>query len=126
MKENPKLIEAYRSAWENYDLSLRELQAATEREERSRLDMLLLSVETARLEYSAARDRLAADMLGCNALGGDIGVPASSIRRDHAPDHRVRDTAQLLWELSGKPLGTAENDWLRAERIVRYAAASAA
>ena len=115
MKENPKLIEDYRSAWENYDLRLRELQGATDGGDCSRIDTLLFSVERARLEYSAARDRLAADM-----LGAEIGVPATA-----KPDRRVRDTARLLWELSGKPHGTAENDWLRAERIVRYAGASA-
>ena len=111
MKENPRLNEEYRSAWENYDLSLRELQAAADKGGGAHLDMLLLSVEKARLEYSAARDRLAADM-----LGADIQALATA-----TANKRVRDTAQLLWDLSGMPQGSAENDWLRAERIVQYA-----
>jgi|SRR5580658_6785191 hypothetical protein len=110
MKDNPGLVEEYRSAWEKYDLSLRELQADPDKEQRGRLESLLLSVETARLQYSTARDRLAAEMLGTDL---------SSITPATA-DHRIRDTAKLIWELSGKPHGTAENDWLRAEHIVRY------
>jgi hypothetical protein len=36
---------------------------------------------------------------------------------------KVRDTAQLLWEFAGKPQGTAECDWHRAEKLVLAAAA---
>jgi len=41
-------------------------------------------------------------------------------------EHRIREKAQLLWELAGKPQGSAEADWLGAERLVRSASASAA
>lgn len=79
------------------------------------MEPLLLAVETARLNYNAARDRLAAAMLGVDVAS----LPSV------AEDYRVRETAQLLWELAGKPQGTAEFDWLRAERIVRHSAFSA-
>lgn len=111
-----KPAEAYRAGWAEYEMRLRELQCAADRGDHSRLEPLLLSVETARLKYSAARDRLAAQMLGADLTGL---APATA-------DRRIRGTAQLLWELSGKPQGTAEFDWLRAERIVRHASAQAA
>jgi hypothetical protein len=114
MKDNPKLAEEYRSEWAKYDLSLRELQRAEDGEDQSRLESLRLSVERARLSYSAARDRLAANMLGI-----DLAALAPV-----AADYRIRGTAKLLWELSGKPQGTAEFDWLRAEQIVRHASAA--
>jgi hypothetical protein len=116
MSGNPKLVEDYRAGWAQYDLSLRELQRAADQGDHGSLEPLLLSVERAQLNYSAARDRLAAEM-----LGADIGALASAVA-----DRRIHDTAQLLWELSGKPQGTAENDWLRAERIVRHASAATA
>ena len=111
MRDDRKLVEDYRSAWEKYDLSLRELQIAVEKGDGTFIERLLLSLERARLQYRAARDRLAADM-----LGADFSVLAPT-----PIDCRIRDTAHLLWELSGKPQGTAENNWLCAERIVRYA-----
>jgi hypothetical protein len=116
MKDTSRLAEEYRSEWAKYDLSLKELQRAEDAGDHSLLEPLLLSVETARLNYNAARDRLAAAMLGVDL---DTLAPV-------APDYRIRGTAQLLWELSGKPEGTAEFDWQRAERIVRHAGASAA
>ncbi len=116
MSDNRKPVEEYRTGWAEYELSLKELQCAADRGDHSRLESLLLSVETARLKYNAARDRLAAQI-----LGADITAFASA-----TADRRIRGTAQLLWELSGKPQGTAEFDWLRAERIVRHASAQAA
>ncbi len=115
MKDTSKLAEEYRAEWAKYDSSLKELQRAEDAGDHSRLETLLLSVETARLNYNAARDRLAAAMLGVDL---DALAPV-------AEDSHIRGTAQLLWELSGKPQGTAEFDWLRAERIVRHATALA-
>ena len=37
---------------------------------------------------------------------------------------RVREIAELRWELAGKPEGTADDDWYRAEEIVRRATAA--
>jgi len=116
MSDNIKPVEEYRAGWAEYELSLKDLQCAADRGDHSRLEPLLLTVETARLKYSAARDRLAAQM-----LGADITGLASA-----TPDRQIRGTAQLLWELSGKPQGTAEFDWLRAERIVRHVSAQGA
>jgi hypothetical protein len=40
-------------------------------------------------------------------------------------EHHIRDTAQILWELAGRPEGTAECDWREAEELVHKAAAGA-
>jgi hypothetical protein len=64
MRNNHNLSEEYRAAWENYGLSSRELQHAQDSGDCGRLESLLLSVETARLKYNMARDRLAAEMVG--------------------------------------------------------------
>ena len=36
---------------------------------------------------------------------------------------RVKGLAELFWELAGKPQGSAEDHWYRAERVVRHAGA---
>ena len=41
-----------------------------------------------------------------------------------AYEDRVRAVARLLWESVGRPEGTADDDWNRAEQIVRRAAAA--
>jgi hypothetical protein len=40
--------------------------------------------------------------------------------RDEA---RVKSIAELLWELKGKPQGSADDDWYRAERVARHTGA---
>jgi hypothetical protein len=68
------------------------------------------------MEHNAARDLLAQNLAGDFAAIDlkSIGVPEQ---------RRVRETAQLLWELAGKPVGTADSDWHRAEHLVRAASA---
>jgi len=110
MTDRRKLVEEYSAAWARFDQSLRELQAAVDRGEDRDSESLLLRVELSRLRYSAARNRLAADMLHSdlpNAVDGKEG--------------HIREAAHLLWELAGRPQGTAESDWLRAENLVQRA-----
>jgi hypothetical protein len=78
MKGNRKLVEEYRPAWKRYDLSLKELQNATDNGDRGQMEPLLLSAEMTRLKYRAARDRLAAEMLGADMA--DL-APATEHRR---------------------------------------------
>ena len=111
MRNNRKLVEEYRSAWEKYKLSLKELQTEADNGDRDRLEPLLLSVETGRLKYGAARDCLAAEILGVDFAAAAPATADLSHSRYGA--------------LSGKPQGTAENDWRRAERSVRHADATA-
>jgi len=119
MAANRELWNQYRGTWEEFARQLDELQRLVEAGERDRVEGALLSVEKARLAHNHARDRLAAQ------LTGGI-VPANGkVSEGTLPDEeRVRKTARLLWEFSGKPQGTAENDWFRAERLVRSAGAA--
>ncbi len=116
MGADRKLWNEYRAAWETFSRRLDELQAIVETGDRARAEEALLAVERARLPYDAARERLAAQ------LSGEIAAldRADMDARERA---RVRQTAQLLWEIAGRPSGTADSDWLRAERLVRTAAA---
>lgn len=44
-------------------------------------------------------------------------VPASQLP-DHAIHAEIAELAYLLWEQQGHPNGSAESDWLEAERII--------
>ncbi len=76
------------------------------------IEEALLELEKARVEYNFRRDILA------ESLMADRTLPEP--RADH--DSRVRPIAELLWESAGRPTGTADLDWRRAEEIVREAA----
>lgn len=106
----------YRATWEDFSRKLDELQAFVEAGDRVRAEDALLAVERARLAHNGARDRLGAQ------LSGEIAALDKS-EMDAAEQQRVRQTAHLLWEIAGKPSGTANSDWLRAERLVRSASA---
>jgi hypothetical protein len=107
----------YRATWEAFSRKLDELQSCVEAGDRRRAEEALLAVERARLVHNAARDRLAAH------LSGEIAA-LDRKALDDSERQRVRHTAQLLWEIAGKPSGTADSDWLRAEQLVRSASAS--
>ena len=79
----------------------------------------LLRLEQARVAYDASRDRLAASLMPLERQRAFWGVPPAP----RPQFTRVKDIAELLWELAGKPQGTAEDDWYRAERVVRHAGA---
>jgi hypothetical protein len=119
MAANRELWNEYRGSWDEFARELDELQRLVEAGDRDRIEAALLGVEKARLAHNQARDRLAAQLAG-NMVTSDGQFSAGT----SADDERVRKTARLLWEFSGKPQGTAENDWLRAERLVRSAGAS--
>src|SRR5271165_2634496 len=111
MAANRQLWNEYRATWEEFACQLDQLQQLVETGSRDRIDAALLIVEKARLVHNEARDRLAAH------LTGEIEMVTNELPEQE----RVRTTARLLWEFSGKPHGTAENDWLRAEKLVRAA-----
>ena len=105
MGANRELQDDYRATWEIFSRRLDELQACVEADGRG-AETALLAVEKARVAHNAARDRLAEQLLGAVEL------------------RRVRDTAHLLWETAGKPSGSADSDWHRAEVLVRSASVS--
>jgi hypothetical protein len=112
MTADRELWNEYRGTWEEFARQLSALQRLMEAGERDRIETALLGVERAKMSHNEARDRLAAQLAGEIAAG------------KHPDEERVRKTARLLWEFSGKPQGTAEQDWFRAERLVRSTAAA--
>ena len=110
------LWQAYRGAFRQFQREANRLaeikaKAASDPAETERA---LLRVEHARLTYSDTRDTLAASMMSPESSRKFWAIPA---RRDQA---RVKSIAELFWELAGKPQGSAEDDWYRAERVVRH------
>jgi hypothetical protein len=79
-------------------------------------------VEHARLAYNDVRDSLAASLLPPQEAQRFFAIP-STTRRERS---RVKTIAELLWVLNGKPQGSADDDWYRAERVVRRAEACCA
>jgi hypothetical protein len=106
------LSKTYRSAFEEYSRRVQHVQQLTadENPDLAALDTALLELEKARLAYNACRDALARHLL------------ASSTPRTHGD--RVKRMAELLWEVEGRPDGTADQDWHRAEEIVRHLTAA--
>lgn len=78
------------------------------------IDAALLELEKARVNYNQHRDILAQQLLSSSDLTDSI--------EPHSV--RVSEIAQLRWELAGKPEGTDEENWYRAEDIVRRATAA--
>lgn len=66
------------------------------------------------MAYNDARDAL---------LQSLTRNPGPEPRRGTAKEHHadVQALAELLWESAGRPTGTAEEDWRRAEEIVQCA-----
>ena len=112
---NAELWAGYRGTFQIFAEKVRSLQSLASEAQRDRtvIEAALLEVEKARLAHNRARDLLALCMIPLPALPGHY----------HEGTSRVRQLARLLWELSGKPAGTKEDDWYRAERLMRRAAA---
>jgi len=114
----------YRAAFENFSRKVRHFQCLTaqEKADPAEVEAALIAVELARMNYNTSRDALACEMLRQSPV--DIQKQQGDGR---SPERlRTKAMAKLLWDLSGRPEGTAEQNWLRAERMVRRAAARAA
>jgi hypothetical protein len=109
------LRNAYRTTFQDYAHKLEALQSLVNSgaSDAARMDTALLEVEQARIAYNAARDRLAKELVR-------PPLPAAA----GSEEHHIRQTARLLWELAGRPGGTAEHDWERAEQLVHQTATS--
>jgi hypothetical protein len=105
----------YRSAFEEFSRKAQQVQLLTEHPtgDRKAFETALLELEKAHLAYNGARDAFVRTLL----------PPAARLqpreRQDHTED--VQAIAELLWEGAGRPTGTAEEDWHRAEAIVQRA-----
>lgn len=111
--------EVYRSAFEDFSRKAQQVQSLTEHPtgDRKAFESALLELEKAHLAYNDARDALVRSL-----LPPSFPAPPKQ-RQDHT--HDVQALAELLWESAGRPTGTAEEDWRRAEAIVQRAVASA-
>ena len=113
--------EAYRQAFHDYADRVGELQWLLEHPnpERARIENALLEVEKARVIYNNSRDAVAQDLLPPGRRPKPVPNPVNGYRE------HVRDIAELLWESAGRPNGTAEQDWHKAEEIVKRAVTAA-
>lgn len=109
----------YRSAFEAFSQKAQRVQFLSAQNAGGKLfETALLELEKAHLAYNQARDRFLSSL-----LPGSLELPADT------DDQRSRDVpafAELIWETAGRPDGTAEEDWHRAEDIVKRAVATAA
>jgi exonuclease VII small subunit len=106
------LSKAYRSAFEEFSRRVQRVQQLTAEEnpDVAALDAALIELEQARLAYNTCRDALARHLLSSPTA--------------HTHGDRVKRMAELLWEVEGRPDGTADKDWHRAEEIVRHLTAA--
>jgi hypothetical protein len=104
----------YRVAFDDYSVKAQRVQSLKERPGATPnlTEAALLEMERARLAYAIARDELARHLL-----------PSLPVSPSVLEAGNVSGIAELLWEVAGRPQGTAYQDWLRAEEIVRRAAA---
>ena len=110
----------YRDAFDQFARKVRYLQnlASQEKIDHGEIELALLAVEQARLEYNARRDVLARELLRRSA-----GEVPTKIDLGGSDRERVKAIAELFWELTGKPEGSADDNWHRAESIVRRTSA---
>jgi hypothetical protein len=113
-------LAAYRESFKNFSEKARFIQdmTATRNLDRSLVDAAMLELEKAHSVYVERRNTLAYFLLPSTARDR-VGAPDSKFYKS-----QVRRVAELLWEVSGRPPGTANDDWYRAEEIVRSVAAA--
>jgi hypothetical protein len=116
MQSNDALQNAYRATFQDYSRKLDALQRLTGAGglDNNQLEVALLDVEKARVAHNHARDRLASDLMRLSPVSGG-----------KLDERHIRKTARLLWELAGRPDGSAERDWRQAEQLVHAAASCA-
>jgi hypothetical protein len=117
------LWQSYREAFRQFEREAVQLSKinAKHSSDPAETEHALACVEQARLAFNETRDALAASMMSPELARFFHAVPPAA-RRERT---RVRTIAELLWELNGRPQGSADDDWYRAERVVRYAEAEA-
>ena len=81
--------------------------------------LAVVELEQAHWVYDRCRDALAVELVPASMRGAFRHIEPNSAE---VYEDRVRAVAQLLWESVGRPEGTADDDWIRAEQIVRLAA----
>lgn len=112
----PRLFSDYRNAFAEFAQKTRQARAlmSAANPDWQAIDTALLDLEKARVNYNHRRDILAQQLLS----------PSQLPEAPRPQPNRVREIAQLRWELAGKPEGTDVENWFRAEDIVRRATAA--
>ncbi len=109
--------------WKDYQLSFQEfaktvaavqLLTAQRLVDQTEFARAVVALENARIAYNHARDALAAEIL-------DSLLPVAPYPTQ-GRQVRTKRIAELLWESAGRPLGTADDDWHRAEQIINRVA----
>lgn len=115
--------EEYRCAFEEFSQKAQHVQFLTEHPtgDQKAFEAALLELEKAHLAYKEARDAFVASLLPEDAAQPGHQQPTGSLQ-DIREDVPV--IAELLWENAGRPTGTSEKDWQRAEAIVKRAVAA--
>src|SRR5690349_3649574 len=100
----------YREAFDAFREKVRAMQAvaAGKNHDQSEIDAAVLAMDIAKQEYNTARDALFLEMIP--SVKQD---PASKEGRGESKEE-IRELAELLWELEGRPEGSALDDWHRA------------
>jgi DUF2934 family protein len=125
MSSNVDLWREYRIAFQEFARKVENIQSlkisatpVRQSTERSLLDVALLEAEKARLYYNQCRDALASSLLSRSRRKLP---PRPSSSSDFERAERVKVIARFLWEFADRCEGRADEDWYRAERIVRSA-----
>lgn len=109
--------------WKDYQLSFQEFAKTVATVQRLTAQRLVdqnefaravVALENARIAYNHARDALAAELLESSLPVAPYSTQGRQVR--------TKRIAELLWESAGRPLGTADDDWHRAEQIINRVA----
>jgi Protein of unknown function (DUF2934) len=108
----------YRAAFEDFSRKAEHVQwlAAQQNSDKKAFETALFELERAHLAYNHARDAFFGSFLPLSAQ-----IPPAD-GQDYTGD--VPTLAELIWESAGRPDGTAQEDWRRAEAIVKCAVAT--
>ena len=111
----------YRKAFQEFAAKVQHVQTLTAQAhvDPEVMQAALVELERAHVNYDACRDRWAQFLLSDEQ---EFILEASDT--EHAHEDSVRTIAELLWQSAGRPEGTADEDWRKAEDIVKQAAAA--
>ena len=110
--------QAYERAFQEFSDRARALQCLTlhPSPNAAAINLALLELEKAHWVYDRCRDALAVELLPASLRSAIRHMEPNSAE---AYEDRVRAVARLLWESVGSLEGTSDDDWHRAEQIVR-------
>ena len=117
---NADLWRDYREAFREFARKARNIQAlkANRISAPTSVDRALLELESSHLHYNRCRDALACALL--TRLHSDFDLSSVPILPGEGINH-IREIAELLWECEGRREGRADEDWYRAQEIIRRA-----